>query len=71
VLDDLIRTKKWPCLFTSSDTTGEKRRSFYRQRNLRYDRFRNFESKNEAYFDESVKLDNFTKQIGEMKPKLN
>jgi hypothetical protein len=24
-VDDLIAQKKWPCLFTASDTTGEKK----------------------------------------------
>lgn len=72
-VDDLILQKKWPCLFTASDTTGEKdfEEFFTDNETLDMDRFRNLGIiKNEADFNES-KLDSFTKQIGEMKSNLN
>jgi FlaA1/EpsC-like NDP-sugar epimerase len=70
---DLIAQKKWPCLFTGSDTTGEKDfEEFYTDNEtLDMNRFDNFGIiKNEGNFDSS-KLDSFTKQIGEMKLNLN
>lgn len=72
-VDALIVQKKWPCLFTGSDTTGEKDfEEFYTDNEtLDMDRFHNFGIiKNEADFNSS-KLDSFTKQIGEMKSNLN
>ena len=71
-VDDLIIEKKWPCLFTASDTTGEKDfEEFYTDKEtLDLKRFNNLGIiKNEANFDAS-KLDNFTKQIEEMKSNL-
>ena len=72
-VDKLISQKKWPCLFTGSDTTGEKDfEEFYTDNEtLDMDRFQNFGIiKNEADFNSS-KLDSFTKQIREMKLNLN
>lgn len=71
--DDLIAQKKWPCLFSGSDTTGEKdfEEFFTDNEILDMNRFRNLGIiKNEADFNPS-KLDSFTKQIGEMKSNLN
>ena len=68
-VDDLIAQKKWPCLFTSSDTTGEKDfEEFYTENEtLDMEMFRNLGIiKNEADFD-LLKLENFTKKIKEMK----
>lgn len=71
-VDDLIAEKKWPCLFTSSDTTGEKDfEEFYTNNEiLDMNRFDNFGIiKNEANFDQ-LKLESFTKKISEMKKNL-
>lgn len=68
-VDALIAQKKWPCLFTASDTTGEKdfEEFFTDNEVLDMNRFDNLGIiKNEADFDLS-KLENFTKQIREMK----
>jgi UDP-N-acetylglucosamine 4,6-dehydratase len=71
-VDGLIAQKKWPCLFTSSDTTGEKDfEEFYTQNEvLDMNRFHNLGIiKNEALYNQS-KLDNFTNQINNMKSNL-
>ena len=63
---------KWPCLFTNSDTTGEKDfEEFYTdQEVLDMDRFNNLGIiKNEAVFDEAL-LDDFEESIAEMKKNL-
>ena len=63
---------KWPCLFTSSDTTGEKdfEEFFTGQEILDMDRFENLGIiKNEADFD-SHKLTDFEDRIGTMKCEL-
>lgn len=68
-VDDLIAQKKWPCLFTASDTTGEKdfEEFFTANETLDMNRFDNLGIiKNEADFNSS-KLENFSKQISEMK----
>lgn len=68
-VEDLIKQKKWPCLFTESDTTGEKdfEEFFTDSETLDMDRFENFGViKNEAIFDD-LKLENFTTQIKRMK----
>ena len=68
-VDDLIAQKKWPCLFTASDTTGEKdfEEFFTDNEVLDMKRFENLGViKNEANFDSS-KLENFTSKIGQMK----
>lgn len=63
---------KWPCLFTASDTTGEKdfEEFFTDNETLDLERFENLGViKNEAYFDEE-KLNNFEKTIRTFKSKL-
>ncbi|MDI6034469.1 UDP-N-acetylglucosamine 4,6-dehydratase [Flavobacterium sp. LB2P84] len=68
-VDDLIAQKKWPCLFTASDTTGEKdfEEFFTDNEVLDMERFENFGViKNDANFDQS-KLENFTSKITQMK----
>jgi len=60
---------KWPCLFTVSDTTGEKDfEEFYTDKELvDMDRFMNLGIiKNEAKFD-NVKIENFTQSINKMR----
>ncbi|OAN13547.1 UDP-N-acetylglucosamine 4,6-dehydratase [Photobacterium jeanii] len=60
---------KWPCLFTSSDTTGEKdfEEFFTDQELLDMARFENLGIiKNEPLYDEAL-LEHFTDKIGEMK----
>ncbi len=64
---------KWPCLFTSSDTTGEKdfEEFFTDAETLDMDRFENLGViKNEAIFDEE-KLKNFEKTIKSYKENLS
>ena len=61
--------RKWPCFFTSSDTTGEREfEEFYTDREvLDFNRFKDIGViKNEAKFDE-VRLDFFTKEINKLK----
>lgn len=68
-VEDLIKQKMWPCLFTESDTTGEKdfEEFFTDSEILDMERFENFGViKNEANFDEA-KLENFTAKINKMK----
>lgn len=68
-VDDLIKQKKWPCLFTESDTTGEKdfEEFFTANEILDMEHFENLGViKNEANFDNS-KLDIFTARINKMK----
>jgi FlaA1/EpsC-like NDP-sugar epimerase len=68
-IDSLIDQKKWPCLFTKSDTTGEKdfEEFFTDSETLDMERFNNFGIiKNKALFD-NLKLENFSKKISEMK----
>ena len=63
---------KWPCLFTNSDTTGEKDfEEFYTdQEVLDMDRFNNLGViKNEAVYDEAL-LDEFEERISSMKKNL-
>ncbi|WP_339889377.1 UDP-N-acetylglucosamine 4,6-dehydratase [uncultured Flavobacterium sp.] len=67
--DELIAARKWPCLFTGSDTTGEKDfEEFYTtNETLDMSAFHNFGIiKNEPNFD-PLKLENFTKSIHQMK----
>jgi FlaA1/EpsC-like NDP-sugar epimerase len=64
---------KWPCLFTSSDTTGEKdfEEFFTDNETLDMDRFENLGViKNEALFDED-KLNSFEKTIKNYKNNLS
>jgi len=68
-VDALITQKKWPCLFTTSDTTGEKdfEEFFTDSEVLDMERFENLGViKNELNFDSS-KLKNFTSKIAKMK----
>lgn len=65
----LPKEGKWPCLFTSSDTTGEKdfEEFFTENETLDMNRFKNLGIiKNEPLFDEE-KLNVFTDKIGAMK----
>jgi FlaA1/EpsC-like NDP-sugar epimerase len=64
---------KWPCLFTPSDTTGEKdfEEFFTDKETLDMDRFENIGIiKNEALYDENL-LNNFEKTIKSFKSKLS
>ncbi|PZR19833.1 MAG: UDP-N-acetylglucosamine 4,6-dehydratase [Flavobacterium psychrophilum] len=68
-VEALIAEKKWPCLFTSSDTTGEKdfEEFFTDKEVLDMDRFENLGViKNEEIFDQE-KLEYFTARINQMK----
>lgn len=68
-VEALMAQKKWPCLFTASDTTGEKDfEEFYTENEiLDMERFQNLGIiKNEVNFD-SFNLDNFTSKIAQMK----
>lgn len=71
-VDALIAEKKWPCLFTGSDTTGEKdfEEFFTDTEVLDMDRFVNLGViKNDAVYD-NEKLENFTFKIKDMKLNL-
>jgi len=64
---------KWPCLFTRSDTTGEKDfdQFFTDSETLDMDRFSNLGViKNEANFDENL-LNSFEDKINSMKENLS
>jgi FlaA1/EpsC-like NDP-sugar epimerase len=68
-VEDLMAQRKWPCLFTTSDTTGEKdfEEFFTDNEVLDMERFENLGViKNDANFDPS-KLENFTSRIAQMK----
>jgi len=68
-VESLIAQKKWPCLFTGSDTTGEKdfEEFFTDNEVLDMDRFENLGViKNEENFDQE-KLEYFTATINKMK----
>lgn len=70
-VDGLCKQGKWPCLFTSSDTTGEKdfEEFFTDEEILDTERFRSIGIiKNEANYD-SDKLNTFTNRISSMKEK--
>lgn len=69
--EELIKEKKWPCLFTASDTTGEKdfEEFFTENEILDMQRFENLGViKNDAVFEQN-KLENFSEKITEMKLK--
>jgi FlaA1/EpsC-like NDP-sugar epimerase len=69
--EELIKEKKWPCLFTASDTTGEKdfEEFFTENEILDMQRFENLGViKNEPNFEQN-KLENFSEKIFEMKLK--
>jgi len=64
---------KWPCLFTKSDTTGEKdfEEFFTDKETLDMDRFENLGIiKNEPIFDDQL-LNEFTSEIQQMKEKMS
>ncbi|WP_396168186.1 UDP-N-acetylglucosamine 4,6-dehydratase [Flavobacterium sp.] len=68
-VEALIAEKKWPCLFTSSDTTGEKDfEEFYTTNEIvDMQRFENLGViKNDAIYD-SGKLDHFTNTVTNLK----
>lgn len=68
-VEGLMMQKKWPCLFTGSDTTGEKdfEEFFTVNEVLDIKRFENLGViKNDPNFDQS-KLENFTAKITQMK----
>ena len=74
---ELIHTlpikKQWPCLFTSSDTTGEKdfEEFFTENESLDLDRFKNLGIvKNEANYDSGL-LDHFASSIYKLKQNGN
>jgi len=72
-IDELIKQKKWPCLFTGSDTTGEKDfEEFYTDNEvLDMNRFENLGViRNKALYD-SEKLEKFTSKIKVMKANLS
>lgn len=72
-VESLIAQKKWPCLFTGSDTTGEKdfEEFFTDNEVLDMNRFENLGViKNEAIYD-GEKLEKFTFKINEMKSNLS
>lgn len=71
-VEELIKQKKWPCLFTNSDTTGEKdfEEFFTEKEILDMNRFYNLGIiKNDLNFDNS-KLESFISSISEMKENL-
>jgi FlaA1/EpsC-like NDP-sugar epimerase len=68
-VDELLAQKKWPCLFSSSDTTGEKdfEEFFTENETLDMERFENLGIiKNEAGFNDS-KISHFKKTIQKYK----
>jgi FlaA1/EpsC-like NDP-sugar epimerase len=72
-IEDAIAQKKWPCLFTASDTTGEKDFEEFYTDNEVLDMIRFTKLgviKNEALYNED-KLENFTTQISLMKANLS
>jgi FlaA1/EpsC-like NDP-sugar epimerase len=73
LMTSLPLEKKWPCLFTESDTTGEKdfEEFFTDSEVLDMVRFNNFGIiKNEAIFDQN-KIQNFSKTIQTLKANKN
>ncbi len=69
LMETLPNLKKWPCLFTPSDTTGEKdfEEFFTENEKLDLDRFENFGIiKNELNFSEDL-IDLFSSTISDLK----
>jgi UDP-N-acetylglucosamine 4,6-dehydratase len=67
--EELIATKRWPCYFFDSDTTGEKdfEEFFTADESLDMDRFESIGViRNEPVFDAQY-LDHFVTRIGELK----
>lgn len=73
LIPKISQNNQWPCLFTKSNTTGEKEFEIFYTENEMLD-LKKFENlgvvKNKAIFDEKL-LDNFYKNINEMKSKCN
>ena len=73
LVDTLPQEGKWPCLFTESDTTGEKdfEEFFMEGESLDLDRFENLGIvKSDIHFKE-IKLNTFLVRIQEMKERLS
>ena len=73
LMDSLPQEGKWPCLFTKSDTTGEKdfEEFFTENETLDMEKFHNLGViKNESK-SEDDKLDYFTNEINRMKTEIN
>jgi FlaA1/EpsC-like NDP-sugar epimerase len=73
LMSKLPLEKKWPCLFTKSDTTGEKDfEEFYKNDEiLDFEKFKNIGVvKNKLYHDE-ISLNNFSDKINLMKLNLS
>jgi FlaA1/EpsC-like NDP-sugar epimerase len=71
LIKTLPQEGKWPCLFTASDTTGEKsfEEFFTEKETLDMNRFKNMGIiKNEAFYDEQL-LEMFTTKIRSLKEK--
>ena len=69
--EELIASKKWPCYFFESDTTGEKgfEEFFTQQEDTDFDSFKTIGIvKNDTNFNDSV-LDMFLKEINQMRSK--
>lgn len=69
LINTLPQEGKWPCLFTASDTTGEKdfEEFFTEKETLDLDRFKNLGViKNDPIYDEN-KLDEFSNTIAKLK----
>lgn len=70
-VDELAAQKKWPCLFTKSDTTGEKdfEEFFTDKETLDMERFENLGVIKNNLFIETEKVEMFEKRIAEMRQK--
>jgi FlaA1/EpsC-like NDP-sugar epimerase len=72
-IDELIPQKKWPCLFTTSDTTGEKEEEeFYSKKEiLDLNRFRSLGIIKNDFMDESDKIHEFRNKMEDWKKSGN
>ncbi len=72
-IDELIPQKKWPCLFSSSDTTGEKEEEeFYSKKEiLDLNRFRSLGIIKNNFMDEGDKIHEFRNKIENWKKSGN
>lgn len=70
-VDELAKHKKWACLFTKSDTTGEKdfEEFFTDNETLDMERFQNLGVIKNSLNIEAEKIDLFEKTIGAMRKK--
>ncbi|MFY0698237.1 UDP-N-acetylglucosamine 4,6-dehydratase [Balneola sp. EhC07] len=73
LVDVLPQEGKWPCLFTKSDTTGEKdfEEFFVEGERLDLERFKNLGIVKSALSFEEEKLEYFLKKVQSMKESLN